>query len=110
VLATREQYRTVWAAKRIAGLQAQIAHYRPKVVIFYSFSYLAYWRVIVGGEFQAEAGGAFYYKRVGETHFVVIKHPAATGVTSAYFEEVGSFIRKQQSQPDRLPNQPFPPG
>ncbi len=64
----------------------------------YSFGYLAYWRAIVGREFQAEAGGAFYYKRVGETHIVVIKHPAATEVTSAYFEEVGRFICERHVQ------------
>ena len=104
-LATREHYRTVWSAQRITGLQAQLARYHPKVVIFYSFGYLAYWRAIVGGEFQAEAGGAFYQTRVGETHFVVIKHPAATGVTSAYFEEVGRFIRERQFQLHQLAHQ-----
>lgn len=97
-LATRESYRTAWVVRRSHALQQQITHHQPAVVICYSFGYLEYWQGIVGGDLLAAAAGAFYHTTVGNTLCVVIKHPAATGVTSAYFEAVGHFIRAQRVQ------------
>lgn len=94
-LVTRETYRESWAPRRVTMLQNSIAQYHPKVVIFYSFGYLAYWQSIVGHTLLAEDSGEFYAAQQDTTLYVAMKHPAATGITSAYFERVGNFIKEQ---------------
>ena len=92
-LATRDRYRDQWSAIRIAALRQRIAVHQPKAIIFYSFGYLPYWQAIVGTPLQPVLAGEMYGLQTAERIYAVIKHPAATGVTSAYFHEAGVSIR-----------------
>jgi hypothetical protein len=94
-LTSRDKYRQIWSTKRIQGLQERIRMYKPKAVIFYSFSYLPYWNEIVGAELQPALSGAIYAHQNPSTLYTVLKHPAAKGkeITSEYFHEAGRFIR-----------------
>ena len=94
-LATRDRYRERWSAIRIAALRQRIAAHQPKAVIFYSFGYLPYWQAIVGTPLQPVLAGEMYVQQTAERIYAVIKHPAATGVTSAYFHEAGQHIRQE---------------
>jgi hypothetical protein len=92
-LASRDLYRETWSQRRIGQLQRRIATYRPSVVVFYSFSYLAYWNQIAGAPLQPVQSGDFYVQRRNGTLFLVVRHPAATGVSSEYFHTAGRTIR-----------------
>jgi hypothetical protein len=92
-LASRELYRQTWSRRRVEQLQRHIATNQPKTVVFYSFGYLPYWNQIAGGVLEPVHSGDFYLQQRNRTVFVVVKHPAATGVSSEYFHAAGRIIR-----------------
>lgn len=91
-LKDRETYRQECVASRITHLQDRINQYQPKVVIFYSLSYQEYWKKIAGVDFLLQSSDKIHVGRNKLTLFVITKHPAAQGVTSAYFHQVGQLI------------------
>ena len=93
-LADRASYREHWSPLRVQALRQRIAAYKPRVVVFYGFSYSEYWRAIAGGELQPALAGDLLVRRDAEQLYGVMKHPAATGVTSEYFHEAGLFLRR----------------
>lgn len=91
-LITRERYRERWSALRIDRLRQRIADHQPKVVIFYGFGYLSYWEAIIGAPLQSVLTGEVYALQHSHCLYIVLRHPAATGVTSEYFHEAGRYI------------------
>jgi hypothetical protein len=91
-LRDRETYRQECIASRIIHLQDRINQYQPKVVIFYSLSYQEYWKKIAGVDFLLQGSDKILTGRNESTLFVMTKHPAAQGVTSEYFHQVGQLI------------------
>lgn len=91
-LVSREYYRTVWSELRVKALQQRILQHKPKVVIFYSFSYLTYWQEITGDTLQLALSGNIYAQQHVDRLYVVLKHPVATGVTNEYFHQAGRYI------------------
>ena len=75
------------------ALRQRILQHQPKVVIFYSFSYLSYWQEIVGDSLKVALSGNIYAQQRADRLYIVLKHPVATGVTSEYFHEAGRYIR-----------------
>lgn len=96
-LVNREKYKQKFLAWRIAHLQQRIKEYKPKAVIFYSFSYQDYWRQIAEQDFVTEFDGA-RFNHNKETVFAMIKHPVAHGVTSEYFYKVGKTISEKLNE------------
>ncbi len=94
-LASRTQYRERYRQPRIESIKKRIKHYRPPVVVFYSFSYLADWQMVVGSNFTYDETRKLYWQQRAETCFFVIKHPATKGITNEYFDTVGLFIREK---------------
>ena len=92
-LVSREQYRRIWSNVRIHALRQRIAAHQPQAVVCYSFSYLPFWTELVGTALQPVLAGGMYIHQTQSTVYAVLKHPAATGVTSAYFHEAGRLIR-----------------
>jgi hypothetical protein len=90
-LRDREAYRQECIVPRIARLQDRINQYQPKVVIFYSLSYQEYWKKIADVDFHQNFD-KILTGRNKSTLFVVMKHPAAKGVKSEYFHQVGQLI------------------
>lgn len=92
-LISRDRYRERWSVLRTERLHQRIARHQPKAVIFYSFGYLAYWEAIVGAPLQPILADSMYARHHNNCLYLVLKHPAATGVTSEYFHEAGRYIR-----------------
>jgi hypothetical protein len=90
-LKDRATYRQECIESRIEHLQGRINQYQPKVVIFYSLSYQEYWKKITRVDF-CQNSDKIYFGRNESTLFVMTKHPAAQGVTSEYFHQVGQLI------------------
>ena len=80
------------APARISHLRRRIAEYRPAAVVFYGSSYAGWWRQIAGMEFRAAPIGKVALASNGQTQFVIMQHPTAFGVGSAYFAAVGRLI------------------
>ena len=90
-LADREAYKQTRLAPRIAHLRKRINEYKPRAVVFYSFSYREHWQAIAGVDLLQESDGV-YTGRNRSTLFIMTRHPAAKGVTSEYFHQVGRLM------------------
>ena len=89
-LADRERYRDHFADERVARIRRRIDEHRPRGVVLYGTSYLPYWRRIAGGSLQHVDG--LLVGTAGGTAFVLTQHPAARGVTNAYFDNAGRTL------------------
>jgi hypothetical protein len=91
-LRSRESYRGKMLEKRIAHLQERIRQYRPRLVLFYSFSYRNHWEEIAGVDFTPVDNEDFYLARDENQTFVIIKHPVVIGLSNEYFHRVGHTV------------------
>jgi hypothetical protein len=91
-LASRKTYQQHCLPWRIGRLRQLIQQHAPPLVVFYGSTYRAWYEQVIGCEFSLDADGAGWAQQDGSL-FVMIKHPAAHGVSSAYYERVGSQIR-----------------
>jgi len=91
-LCDRPTYTAHVAPLRIKHLRDLIAEHCPPNVIFYGSGYAHWWREIAGADFRPSEVDAVSSARVGDTHYVVMHHPAARGLTGAYFEAVGLLL------------------
>ena len=92
-LESRELYSQTCTTFRAAHIRSRIAEYKPKAVVFYSFSYKDYWQDIAGVGLQKQEDSDHYIGSNNETYYLITKHPAAQGVTNQYFEDIGSILR-----------------
>lgn len=95
-LESREIYRDELLEYRIERLRQLIDERQPAAVVFYSLSYLEYWRQIAGGLRQRElgdgSGDSVWFCEWGGTAVIVCQHPAAFGATNAYFATVSGLL------------------
>jgi hypothetical protein len=91
-LASRQTYKDHYSGVRSLQLRARITEYQPAVVVFYGLAYLPLWQNVADGALQPVEPGGFFAGRRGDTTFVAMKHPAARGVTNAYFHNIGQWI------------------
>jgi hypothetical protein len=91
-LDSREAYTRHVAPTRVKHLRECIAEYGPAAVIFYGSGYAHWWRQIAGIDFTPPGVDRVSAAFSEDTVYVVMRHPAARGLTGAYFETVGRFI------------------
>lgn len=97
-LASRATYHEHIRPQRVAQLAAKVEAYRPKAVVFYGLKYLPSWQAIAGSEFGATSLPGTHSLRRNGTLYLATRHPAATGVSNAYFHSVGRLIREELSE------------
>jgi hypothetical protein len=98
-LTKRESYRKQLAETRANHIRNKIRNAKPpKAVIFYSLSkwYVEWWKYIAGVNFTESVVDKFklYIGSNDDTVFAMTTHPAAKGITSSYFHQVGQTIAK----------------
>jgi len=86
---TYQDYCVPWRAEHI---RSRIKENRPKCVVFMGQGYSAYWQSIAGQNSSFTEKGGYCTACSGDTTYVITKHPAAQGVTNAYFETIGKFL------------------
>ena len=95
-LRDRATYMKRHANSRAEKLQGKIAGHRPTVVVFYSLSYLPWWRLVAGVPLTETAIGGVksLVGRSQHTVFVVVPQPAhrAKGKGKDYYVQVGRVI------------------
>ncbi len=88
-LASREEYMTSFKEARVRKLRDLLARYKPKIVIFYSVSYLAEWIEIIGSRPELVAP-QMYFAKNGDTSFCVI--PQGHGMSYERLYEYANLI------------------
>jgi hypothetical protein len=92
-LQDRALYQKYCLPQRMCHLHERVHEYQPKLITFCGTSYIPYWKLIAGKDVLFDDQGGFWVGNSRGTIFVIVKHPAARGITNAYFEDVGRFIR-----------------
>jgi hypothetical protein len=93
-LSSRERYRLHIVRHRIAAIREQVARHPPRVIVFLGMSYVPYWSEIAQVSLAPRPGDDFISVGVGQTTFVVVKHPTARGVTNALFRTIGEGLAR----------------
>lgn len=88
-LASREEYLTTFKEERVKKLKGLLARYKPKIVIFYSVSYLAEWIEIIGSRPELVTP-QMYFAKNGGTSFCVI--PQGHGMSYERLYEYANLI------------------
>ncbi len=93
-LMSRAAYTEHVRPQGVVQLATKVAEYRPRAVVFYGLQYLPSWQAIAGSGFEATSLAGTYACRRDGTLYLATRHPAATGVSNAYFHSVGRLIRE----------------
>lgn len=93
-LKTRALYRQTCIPLRTVHLGEMLRQYRPEVVVFYGVSYRPYYEQVIGASFEEKSDWAKWVI-TGENLCVLVKHPAAQGVSAGYFEQVGQAVQSR---------------
>jgi hypothetical protein len=94
ILESRRAYMDGICPNRIYSLRNIIKEWRPKIVVFYSASYLNFWKEVVGYEKVWMEFDGWKRLKDDETHFYCIKHPTSHGATNALYDELGCDMRR----------------
>lgn len=89
-LKDRSTYRDYCVPWRAAHISTRIKEHNPRFVVFLGQGYCKYWQTIADRNFTDDGG--FWSANLRGTTYVITKHPAAQGVTNAYFEKIGIFL------------------
>lgn len=87
----RKYYINKVMPNRIKRLRRLIKINKPKLIIFYSKSYLSTWEDIINKNIQKIEDT--YYSCNKNTLFFIIPHPTARGVTNEKWDNIGCKIR-----------------
>ena len=91
-LQTRQKYVEHIAPIRVAHLRRRIQDHKPKVVIFYSRKYQAWWEQLAGAKFSAAVEPGIQTLHTQGTLFVMTAHPVYRGVKPQYFIDAGKAV------------------
>ena len=80
---------------RINRLYALIKEHKPRFVIFYGITYMAYWKRISGIKQKIKGVDSISLAKNQNTVFSFIHHPCAHGLRNEYFHTVGALLRHQ---------------
>jgi hypothetical protein len=93
LLRDRKTYHRDLASMRIQLIQRLVDEHQPRFVVMYGTTYRKLWERIHGGRLDQYRGLGVYRGKRGHTELILVKHPAAKGVTNEYFESVGRCLR-----------------
>lgn len=92
-LKNRETYLAELLPKRIVLLREKIQEHKPPMVIFYGTTYRDYYENVIGSPVRLDNDLGVFFHSDASTKYLIIKHPAARGVTNQYFINVGEFLK-----------------
>ena len=92
-LSSRSKYLKEIMPIRVNLYKNIIKQYKPKVIVFYSTSYLKQWKEIIDTDLTKVNEG-FYYAKKNNTNYFVIRHPAYRGLSNEYWNNLGFEIKK----------------
>lgn len=91
-LSSRKKYLNTYKPERIKRLRELIQEHKPKLVIFYSMTYLKDWALVSDSPFQEAIEKKLHTAKDGSTIYAVVPHPAARGMSNNDWKEVAESI------------------
>lgn len=96
-LSSRKEYLKTYKPERVKELNSLIQKHKPKVVLFYSLSYIKDWESIVGTPLDEIIPKRLYTKKNDNTLYVVVPHSVARGISKDNWAEVARAVLEAQS-------------
>ncbi len=93
-LTHREEYLATYLPERVQALKLLIEKHQPKLVLFYSRSYLNEWQSIVPKKFKEVIPDKLHMVKVDKTIYAVTPHPTSRGLTTADWTEIAKRLTK----------------
>ena len=91
-LTNRAEYIASYLPERVRGLKALIEKHQPKLVIFYSRTYLPYWQLIVPSELKEVIPGKMHIAKIAHITYAVTAHPVSRGITKQDWEKIAKKL------------------
>jgi len=91
-LSSRREYLDTYKPKRIKRLRELIREHKPKLVVFYSMTYLKDWSFVADSPFQEGIEKKLHTAKDGGTIYAVVPHPVARGVSSDDWSKIAESI------------------
>jgi hypothetical protein len=91
-LNSRSEYLEMYKPERVQKLKKLIEKHQPKLVIFYSLTYLPEWIEIIGSK-PKEITKQMYFIKKGNTSFCILPQGASHGMSYARVYEYGDKIK-----------------
>ena len=95
-LVNRTVYHYSLFKERADFIRLKIETHKPSKVIFYGSVYNNLWEGVIRGKFAAVESLKLWQAGNAHTDFYIIRHPVAHGLTTAYFEDIGRYIRNSR--------------
>ena len=92
-LTSRKEYLKTYKPARVEALKALIEKHQPKLVLFYSRSYLTDWQHIVPKPLKEVIPGRLHIAKANGTTYAVTAHPTSRGVSTEDWEKVAKCLR-----------------
>lgn len=92
-LRNRATYFSYFLDKRVSLLREKIFSHKPKMVVFYSFSYLEHWQTIASVPLVFNANLDCYSGTSEGVVFLVIKHPTSR-LKTGYIEKIADHHKR----------------
>lgn len=91
-LKNRKEYLAMYKPERVKLLQALIEKHQPKLVLFYSRSYLPDWQSIVPKTLKEVIPEKLHVAKVGGTTYAVTAHPVSHGLSTKDWEMIARKV------------------
>jgi len=93
-LTHREEYLATYLPERVQALKLLIEKHQPKLVLFYSRSYLNEWQSIISKKLKEVIPDKLHMVKVDKTIYVVTPHPTSRGLSTADWEQIIKRLMK----------------
>jgi hypothetical protein len=91
-LTNREEYLASYIPDRVQALKLLIEKHQPKLVLFYSRTYLKYWQLVVPKKLKEVIPDKLYIAKVEDTVYSVTPHPTSWGMTTTDWAEIAKKL------------------
>ena len=94
-LSSRKEYLKTYKPERVRALRELIKQHEPRLVVFYSLTYLNDWKQVVGIPMEEAIPGMLYAASDGRTLYAVVPHSVARGISRNHWKEMAEAIRNR---------------
>jgi hypothetical protein len=100
-LASRKEYLLMYKPERVKALQSLIRKHTPKLVMFYSLTYLADWASVAEVPLEEVIPKKLYIAKDDNTMYVVVPHSTSYGMSRDDWKDIAMAL--QAHLPSILP-------
>ena len=93
-LTHREEYLATYLPDRVQALKLLIEKHQPKLVLFYSRSYLNDWQSIIPKKLKEVIPDKLHMVKVDKTIYAVTPHPTSRGLSTDNWEQITKRLTK----------------